>query len=180
MSKEMDIINIKDGVRIDFPNIGTVTVHIIGDKTIIESYSCITREKKLKILSTENTENTENKKISNIKGTENKFNQFIKDVFKEYENTCRIFKETVNVANKQVEIPHHNFFGIIYPNNNCFSDITNICNYLKNHNSNALFLSSKKQNQTLLIYDYEIKDYQIAADTLIIYTDTKKIEFDMN
>lgn len=106
-----------------------------------------------------------------------KFKQFIIDVYNEWNKPERTFKKKDIFG----EAIYKNFFGELFGTlqRHSFSDIKDVQDYIDSLNPNMLMLKSRKTNQEVEIYGFQLKDYDIDGDKLKLQLKNKTIVFEM-
>lgn len=95
-----------------------------------------------------------------------KFKQLIIDVYNEWEKPERIFHK----KEFDIVVTYKNFFGQIFGAiaRDSFDKISDINKYMNVCNPNMLLLNSRKTDQEVEIYDYQLIDYTIQNNKLIL------------
>lgn len=106
-----------------------------------------------------------------------KFKQLILDAYKEWNKPERIFtKETFGIT-----ATYKSFWGTIFGaiSRDSFQDITDIEKYMEIANPDMFMLNSRVTNQEVEIYEWQLQDYKIEDDKLILKLKNKDIIFVM-
>lgn len=106
-----------------------------------------------------------------------KFKQLIIDVYKEWQKPERTFKKNV----LGVECTYKNFWGTLFGaiSRHSFDDIKDIQQYMDAMNPDMLLLNSRVTDQETEVYDYQLVDYKIDGDNLILELENKTVTFQM-
>jgi hypothetical protein len=106
-----------------------------------------------------------------------KFKQLILDVYKEWNKQERVYtKEELGY-----KITYKNFWGTMFGacSRDCFMDITDIQKYMDICNPNMFLLNSRVTSQEVEIYDWQLENYSIQGDNLIIKLKNKEVIFNL-
>lgn len=106
-----------------------------------------------------------------------KFKQLILDVYKEWQNPQRVFTK----RDFGVDLKYNNFWGTVYGaiSSPTFMDIKDIKSYLDNCTVDMLLLNSRVTDQEVEVYEYQLEDYRIDGDNLILTLRNKEVIFKM-
>lgn len=106
-----------------------------------------------------------------------KFKQLILDVYKEWQKPERTF-----VKNMQgIELKYNNFWGTIYGviAKDTFDNIINIERYMDICNPDMFLLNSRVTRQEIEVYEWNLKDYKIVDNELVLMFNNGVINFEM-
>jgi hypothetical protein len=93
-----------------------------------------------------------------------KFKQLILDTYKD----CK--ERTYTKEQFGITTTYGNYFGILYNpiSTDSFNDIIDIDKYMDLVNLDMMYLCSRITNEEIEIYSWDLEDYEIKDDTLII------------
>ena len=105
-----------------------------------------------------------------------RFKQLIIDTYKDSKNRTFTKNEFGAI------LTYNNYFGMLYNviSTDCFSDITDIENYLNMANPDMLLLYSRTNCNELEIYNSRLVDYKIENDKLHVQLRNREVIFDLN
>lgn len=101
-----------------------------------------------------------------------KFKQLIIDIYSDHKN------RTFDKIEMGYKVTYNNYFGLLYNaiSTDGLEDIININKYMDIANPDMLMLHSRITNEEIEIYQWDLKDYKIKNDILIVYYNNGKVK----